>query len=31
MIDKNLPTVAYIAGYVGLNELSVVLDNYKKI
>ncbi len=32
MIDKNLPTVAYIAGYgLGPDEITAVLDNYKKL
>lgn len=32
MIDKKLPTVAYIAGYgLGPDEITEVLDNYKKL
>ena len=32
MVDKNLPTVAYIAGYgIGPDEITDVLDKYKKL
>jgi len=32
MVDKNLPTVAYIAGYgLGPDEITDVLDKYKKL
>ena len=32
MVDKNLPTVAYIAGYgMGPDEITDVLDKYKKL